>query len=92
VSAELAFSRALLRETISEVAQLVPDYRKAWVHISDRRARRRVWEFHYQGRSCAEGFFDVVSASDAYEARAKGWELFLRKHGANLKVVIGGAL
>jgi hypothetical protein len=45
---------------------------KAWVWTSD----RRTWEFHYKPCDGCE-FFTAIAASNAYEAKAKGWEEYL---------------
>jgi hypothetical protein len=70
---DLSFSRTLLRWTLEDVSRYVPAERrkKAWVWTSD----RRTWEFHF------EDFFDCFHASDAYEARSKGWSNWLSSKG-----------
>ena len=45
---------------------------KAWVWTSD----QRTWEFHYKPCDGCE-FFTAIAASNAYEAKAKGWEEYL---------------
>ena len=66
----IAFSRLWLACVMDDVRKAgVKGLSKAWVWTSD----RRTWEFHFGD------FFDCFNASNAYEARAKGWESFLRK-------------
>src|SRR6478752_9598892 len=66
---DYAFSRSLLSWTLADVSRYVPAIRrkKAWVWTSD----RRTWEFHF------EEFFDTFGASDAFDAKAKGWQNWL---------------
>jgi hypothetical protein len=69
---DLHLSRLLLTSIFGAVkAEGIKDYRKAWVWTSD----RRTWEFHYRNH------LDCFSASNAYEARAKGWANYLRQEG-----------
>lgn len=70
-SIDIAFSREVLRLTLEEVRAACPDInlRDAWVW----KAGRDHWEFHY-GEYYWHG-----SASNAYEARAKGWTAYLAK-------------
>jgi hypothetical protein len=66
------FSRLLLKGALEEVRKLIPakQSKEAWVWTSD----RRTWEFHFQE------YFQCFGASDAYEAKAKGWRLWLARH------------
>ena len=70
-SIDIAISREVLRLTIADVRQAHPDIklREAWVW----QAGEDHWEFHY------DGYFWHGSADNAYDARAKGWDHWLRR-------------
>ena len=72
---DLIFSRALLSQAHADVKKHFPAVnlmRDAWVYHYG----REIWEFHGPG-----GFYDNVKASNAYEARYKGWTAYLKSKG-----------
>lgn len=75
MNVDIAFSRALLSQVVADVKKFAPAVKMndAWVYhsIGD------TWEFHGP-----EGFYWYGSASNAYEARFKGWGAWLRSKSA----------
>ena len=68
-----SFNRSYMALVHAEVHGRFPKVRPmrdAWVH----RTGFGGWEFHGPGR-----FYDHFQAEDAYHARSKGWESWLRK-------------
>ena len=74
----IAFSRQHLAVVHKDVRKAFPDIKNpmkaAWVHHS--RSLRDTWEFHGP-----EDFYYCMSASNAYDARAKGWDAYLKHKG-----------
>ena len=70
-SIDIAFSRELLRHTLEEVREYFPTIKvgDAWVY----KTSLNQWEFHYRG------YYWHGRASNAYEARAKGWTAYVAK-------------
>lgn len=78
---DTAFTRALLSSGVELVRKHFPTVKTrkdAWVYHfnSDH------WEFHGPN-----GFYWHGSASDAYEARYKGWMAWLEKQGVDLSAI-----
>jgi len=74
MNADLMYSRLLLKEVLAEIkAAGVVDAKKAYVM---RVRGMDQYEFFY-----GKYYDGAVSASDAYEARAKGWMGYLRSIG-----------
>lgn len=71
----IVFCRELLRATTLEVLDVAPDtnLRDAWVW----KAGPDHWEFHFRD------YYWQGCASNAYEARAKGWAAWLAKRADN---------
>jgi hypothetical protein len=67
----ITFCRSLLSQIHADVKLHFPDVnlRSAWVY----KAFRQHWEFHGP-----DGFYWHGGADNAYEARYKGWEAWLR--------------
>jgi hypothetical protein len=74
MSIDTEFSRALLGYRLSDVKSFDPalSVREAWVWC----AGKDHWEFHFND------FYWHGSASNAYDARSKGWAAWLRQAGA----------
>lgn len=66
----MSFESELLKHVVSEIRTKYPDVdvKKAWVIKSGRQ-----WEFHYPG------FYWNGRAENSYDAKAKGWEAFMRR-------------
>lgn len=72
----IAFSRTLLSVVVADVRKYDSkiQIQKAWVHSTD----RRTWEFHGPDK-----FYTHFRADNAFEARAKGWQAWLRSKGVD---------
>jgi hypothetical protein len=77
-SVDVEFCRALLRQVMPVVKRMLPnkDLRTvAWTY----KASTGHWEFHGP-----DGYYWHGRASNAYDARYKGWMEWLRKEGIDL--------
>jgi hypothetical protein len=71
---DTAFTRHMLRDTVQDVRKHCPEVKvkDAWVYHFGRDS----WEFHGPAK-----FYWHGRAYNAYEARAKGWQAYLRHIG-----------
>ena len=63
MSADIAYSRSLLQDAAAEARKLGAKIKEGWVHNTG-----GTWEFVYGD------FHDAFQASNAYHAKAQGWE------------------
>jgi hypothetical protein len=75
----IVFCRYILRVVLAEVREKYPDLdlRQAWVWKVD----KDHWEFHFDVKPYE--YYWHGSADNAYEARANGWDAFLRHQEGN---------
>lgn len=79
-SADVQFSRGMLRLVLADVKRVTePQQRKeAWVYMF----ANDHWEFHGPGK-----FYWHGRASNAYDARCKGWTAWLERNHVGREIV-----
>jgi hypothetical protein len=72
----IAFCRSLLKSAIKEVRLHFPDIKVSEAGVVGPSFNQYLFEYMHNG----ERFAEYVSAENAFEARYKGWNLFLRRY------------
>jgi hypothetical protein len=72
----IAFCRSILKSAIKEVRLYFPGIKVSEAGVCGPSFGQYLFEFDHNG----ERFAEYVSAGNAYEARYKGWHVFLRQH------------